>query len=138
MAGWGDSFLNAYKEQRAFRDRWPVADAALNFVPIAGQLAAIDDIQRDLSQGEYGTAALDAVGLVPAGRLLKYGIRGFDMADNAMRRAIVRGSGRHLVNDASDALMGASVGALSIGSGAYTADLIDRQIKQSIKPTEPR
>ena len=118
-----------YEKQRKFRERYPVADAALNFVPYVGTAAAIDDVQDSVRKGDYTDAALNAIGVIPGGKLVKGAIKGFDKVDSALRSAIVRGSSPHLVNDASDALLGAGIGTAASGGGAYGADLAKRQSK---------
>jgi hypothetical protein len=118
---------DAYAMQRAFRDQHPVLDAALNFVPIVGTAASIDDISHDLSNGDYKGAALDAVGLIPGGKLLKGAGKAVDAIDSAARRAMVsRGTG-HLVDNASAAVTGAASAVGAAGTSAYAIGIADKQ-----------
>ena len=119
-----------YEKQRKFRERYPVADAALNFVPYVGTAAAIDDVQDSVRKGDYTDAALNAIGVIPGGKVVKGAIKGFNKVDNAARRAMVRnGRPTYQVNDVSDALLAAGTAAAAGGVGAYGTDLAIRQAK---------
>lgn len=54
-------FKQAYWMQRAARERYPVSDAALNFVPYAGVAGAADDYYHEMRKGGGATAAGNAV-----------------------------------------------------------------------------
>lgn len=58
---WGD-IKDAYWLQRAARERYPMAETALNFVPYAGAAANVDSIVQDVRQGAYGNVPGDVAG----------------------------------------------------------------------------
>ena len=117
-----------YDKQRAFREANPVADFGLNFIPFAGTVAAVDDVANSMAAKKYGQAALDAVGLIPGGKLLKKGVQGMDAIDTAVRSYMVRSGNSHMANGASILTNLLGYGTATVGAGIASEQLIDKQL----------
>lgn len=63
---WNDA-KNAYWLQRAARERYPVANTALNFVPYVGAATNVDDIVQDVRTQQPGNIPGDLGGLAVNG-----------------------------------------------------------------------
>ena len=120
----------AYDAQRSFRERNPAVDFGLNFVPYIGGVAAADDVVNSLAAKKYGQAALDAIGLIPGGKLLSKGIDGMDAIDDALRRYMVANGNARIVNDVSGLANLAGYGAATVGAGVYVGSVADKQLNQ--------
>lgn len=73
---WGD-IKDAYWMQRAARERYPIADTALNFIPYVGVAAGVDDIIQDTRQANYGELPADLGGLGVGSASTMAALKGF-------------------------------------------------------------
>ena len=71
-------FERAYVFQRAARERNPIADSALNFVPYVGLAASADDFANANTGSEYASAAGGS--LISAGATAGYAKHGFNIS----------------------------------------------------------
>lgn len=123
----GDTAVDLYNAQRQFRERYPLADAAIGFVPFVGAAAAADDVANSLYAGDYKGAALNALGFIPGEKLVKGVFKGADAVEHMARVATVRGPMPHLVHDAGNAARAGVLGTGTIAGSAYAADVLRRQ-----------
>lgn len=81
-----DGVSDAYWMQRAVRERYPAADAVLNFVPYVGAATNIDDVVQDVRSGDYSSIPSDAAGAALNVGATKLGLRGLsEVAKDAQR-----------------------------------------------------
>ena len=113
---------DAYWMQRVARERYPVADAAMNFLPTplgaaTGLAANADDLYHDYQKGDILGGAGDTIGLgVGAGRAAQYA-----------------GFIKNVVKDAPPALKGRSAVVLLAGPLAYAHEVNLKQGKATEK-----
>lgn len=82
---WSD-IKDAYWLQRAARERYPAADAVLNFVPYVGAVTNADDIVQDIRGADYKATPGDAAGMALNLAATKAGVRGLsEVARDAER-----------------------------------------------------
>jgi len=121
---------DAYEWTKTKREEHPVADFALNFIPVVGTVAAADDVVNDVKKEDYREAIVDAVGLLPAVKLVSKGFDAVMSADNAIRKALIsKGYSATDVNDVSTAFLSAT-GIAATGEATNKAvDLVDEETK---------
>jgi hypothetical protein len=69
-------------------EEYPVSKLGASFVPGVGQALAAADVASELNKGNYGRAALNAVGFVPGGKLVSSGIGRGIATQRAMGKTI--------------------------------------------------
>jgi hypothetical protein len=127
-----EDFKDAYWIQRAAREKYPAADAALNFIPtplgaVVGLAANADDLYHDAgkgdlikSTGDVGGALLGTGRIASAGKLLKSTMSDGKYAIDAVQKKLGTKAG------APEAAFAANFGVIPAGA-VYAADVADSQ-----------
>jgi hypothetical protein len=126
-----------YAQQRAYRQSHPLIDAGINLIPYVGAAASVDDVGHNLHDGEYGEAALNALGIIPGGKFVKMGAKGAESLTSAFGRYMVRNNHGHLVKDGADVLDGALAAGSGGALGAYLVHLLNKQAEADKKGALP-
>jgi hypothetical protein len=123
-------FMDLYEMQHRFRERNPLVDAGIGLIPFVGAAAAMDDVGTSLSKGNYGEAAVNALGFIPGGKVVKGVFKGAELAGNAARKVAIANGKHYAVHAIGDAVESSVLGAGTISGTAYAAELMRRQAEQ--------
>ena len=111
-----------YQGQREFRDRYPVASLASNFVPYLGAALSVDDMRNSLSSGD-GIGIRDVVDLGVSTATTKLGIKGVAEAAADLVSRGAKGM------RAATNMYGMAGGGTALYGGSYVADQLDANRK---------
>lgn len=112
-----DERLNAYDE---ISEEHPIAKLGASFVPGVGQVMAAGDVAAEANKGNYGRAAINAIGFVPGGKLASAGINKAMAAERALGKTIAPEAASTLAK-ASEQIGEKAVGRTDLGNRFYSA-----------------
>ena len=97
--------LQAYNE---FAAQYPAAKFLLDILPVTGTATSIIDASQDLSNGNYGEAAIDILGAIPGFKIGKYLSRGLQNAVHAINQGARAVNAANATSNYADSTYGAA------------------------------